>query len=264
MAKPSKGTGGEKTKKKKKSTNRIQDQMEFYFSNSNLRRDRFLREKLNESVSQIVLHNPQSDQEEDAPKDPETRLGLDLSIFLNFNNIKAVTTDVNVIKDSLSKSKLLSVYQVKLADTATWFVTRTDWIGKEDLSEFLSDIDGNNQDFDKRTIYCENLPINANQVWLRQLFSQFGKINLVSVPKFKGNQRIKQFCFIEFGDEGSVATALEFFQKFDGVSRIHIIRNILIDLYYLIPSAFVQLPLNLIICKVFRNLTRSITKKNQE
>lgn len=33
-------------KKKKKSTNRLLEQMEFYFSDSNLRRDKFLREKL--------------------------------------------------------------------------------------------------------------------------------------------------------------------------------------------------------------------------
>lgn len=99
-------------------------------------------------------------------------------------------------------------------------MARKDWEDREDLHSFLADLDGNNQGFDKRTIYIENLPSNANQNWLRQLFSRFGKVNLVSVPKFKfkgGGQRIKQFCFIEFANEENLQSAMEYFKQFNGI-----------------------------------------------
>lgn len=85
------------------------------------------------------------------------------------------------------------------------------------LSDFLHALDGNNKEFDCRTVYCENLPINASQQWLRKIFAQFGNINLVSVPRFKGNQRIKQFCFVEFADEATLPSVLDYFRQFNGV-----------------------------------------------
>lgn len=217
MAKPSGSKGApnpmkppkNKNKKKSSSGNRIQDQMEFYFSDSNLRRDKFLRQKISECVPHNII------TADDEP--PESRLGLELSLFLNFNNIKAMTTEVSALQFALTKSSFLSCFQVPATDGPQWFVGRTDWLGREELSEFLSELDNNNQEFDKRTIYCENLPINASQQWLRQIFSQFGKINLVSVPKFKGNQRIKQFAFVEFAEEGPVEEVLEYFKRFNGV-----------------------------------------------
>lgn len=202
---------GDKVRRgKKKSSNRIQDQMEFYFSNSNLRRDRFIREKLFELAPQNVVT-----EEDDGSDGKEMRLGLDLSLFLNFNNIKSLTSDVSVLKDSLVRSKSLSVYQA--VEGGQLLVARKDWATLSNLSDFLVELDGNNQEFDKRTIYCENLPLHASQQWLRQIFSQFGQINLVSVPKFKGNQRIKQFCFVEFAEEATMPAVLEYFRQFNGV-----------------------------------------------
>lgn len=220
MAKPSGSKGnreqGKPPKKpKKKSGSRILDQMEFYFSDSNLRRDKFLREKISECVPKEIVPEEGASTEPDKPT--SHRLGLELSLFLNFNNIKAMTTDVCVLQAALAKSQLLSCFQVATDDTAQWFVGRVDWIERTELTEFLSELDGNNQEFDKRTIYCENLPINASQQWLRQIFAQFGKINLVSVPKFKGHQRIKQFCFVEFAEEAPLKAVLEYFQQFNGV-----------------------------------------------
>lgn len=42
-------------KKKKQSTNSILEQMEFYFSDSNLRRDKFLQEKITQSTKKGEL-----------------------------------------------------------------------------------------------------------------------------------------------------------------------------------------------------------------
>lgn len=197
-------------KSKKKSTNRILTQMEFYFSDSNLRRDRFLREKIGECMPQMVAGED--------PESAERRVGVDLSIFLQFNNIKAITDDVTVIRDSLAGSSLLDTFPVQAEEgLAHWYVARKDWEGLDGLTDFLQALDGSNKEFDSRTVYCENLPINASQQWLRKIFAQFGKINLVSVPRFKGNQRIKQFCFVEFADEATLPSVLDYFRQFNGV-----------------------------------------------
>lgn len=110
-------------KGKKKATNRILGQMEFYFSDSNLRRDRFLREKIGECVPQPVVG--------EGHESAESRLGIDLSIFLQFNNIKAITDDVTVLRDSLLNSLLLDTFQVQVEGDGTHlFVARKDWEGE--------------------------------------------------------------------------------------------------------------------------------------
>lgn len=196
-------------KKKKKSSNRIQSQMEFYFSDSNLRRrDKFLREKITNAVPRTV-------KVDDTGVPAVTKIGIELAIFMSFNQIKAMTSSESEIRDSLSSSQLLEVFQA--AETEVWYVARRDWDGMVEMSQFFQDLDANNEDFDKRTIYCENLPIHANQEWLRKIFAQFGKINLVSVPTFKGQKRIKQFCFVEFGSDEGMKNVLAFFKPFNGV-----------------------------------------------
>lgn len=138
--------------------------------------------------------------------------GLELDLFLNFNKIKTLVSTELALKDILLRSTSLRVWMCE--SEQKWFVARRDW--PADLSEFLGSLD-NNQDFDRRTIYCENLPISANQEWLRKVFSQFGKINLVSVPTFKGHKRIKQFSFVEFADLASMEKVLDYFRRFNGV-----------------------------------------------
>lgn len=49
------------------------------------------------------------------------------------------------------------------------------------------------------------------------MFSKFGKVNYVSLPRYKKSRQIKQFGFIEFDDEESITKAITAFRKFDGV-----------------------------------------------
>ncbi|VDH92774.1 La-related protein 7 [Mytilus galloprovincialis] len=66
---------------------RIKQQMEFYFSDSNLNRDRFMKKQIVDAEDGYIS----------------------LDIFLRFNKIKDMTLDASVIASALKKSKLLQV-----------------------------------------------------------------------------------------------------------------------------------------------------------
>lgn len=76
-----------KGRKKKKLFLKIKEQMEFYFSDSNLAKDSFLCNLLE--------------------KDPEGY--VELEVFRTFNKIKELTDDVNTIAEAVSKSSILQV-----------------------------------------------------------------------------------------------------------------------------------------------------------
>lgn len=73
--------------RKRKLLKDIREQMEFYFSDSNLNKDKYLKEKLKESSDGFIP----------------------LSVFAKFNKIKALTTDVSVIALALQASSFLEV-----------------------------------------------------------------------------------------------------------------------------------------------------------
>ncbi|CAL1286637.1 unnamed protein product [Larinioides sclopetarius] len=80
-----------KGRKKKKFYTKIREQMEFYFSDSNLARDGYLQDLLSTSTEGYV----------------------DLEIFKAFNKIRELTDDVNAIVAALSKSTILQVNEEK-------------------------------------------------------------------------------------------------------------------------------------------------------
>merc|ERR1712168_1625133 len=60
---------------------------------------------------------------------------------------------------------------------------------------------------DERTVYVENIPSTSNHDTLKEIFSRFGKVEYVSLPKFKTTGDIKGFAFVEFADEESARRA---------------------------------------------------------
>ncbi|KAK3703766.1 hypothetical protein QZH41_008439 [Actinostola sp. cb2023] len=66
---------------------------------------------------------------------------------------------------------------------------------------------------DAETIYVENLPQNTDHDCLRKIFSQFGKVMYVSIPRFKHTGDIKGFAFIEFESSNEAGSAVETFHK---------------------------------------------------
>lgn len=71
-------------------------------------------------------------------------------------------------------------------------------------------------DIDECTIYIEQIPLDSNHDSIKAIFSKFGNINYVSLPRFKNSRQLKQFGFIEFESKESVNKCLECFKKFDG------------------------------------------------
>ncbi|KAJ8675774.1 hypothetical protein QAD02_011560 [Eretmocerus hayati] len=133
----------------------ILKQMEFYFGDSNLCKDRFLGE--------LVRKNP----------------NVDIEVFLRFNKIRSLTTDVERIAKALKNSTLLQVSE----DGKT--VCRVTPIVEK-------------QNIDECTVYVQRLPTDADHDWLWNLFSQYGPVAYVSIPKYRFNHRIKGFAFVEF------------------------------------------------------------------
>lgn len=146
----------------------IRKQMEFYFSDANVTKDRFL--------GNLIIEDPH----------------VDLSIFLRFNKIRALTANVQDIANALRNSELLSVTE----DGTKVF--RTAPVKEKD-------------NIDDCTIYVEQLPPDAQHDWLREVFSAYGKVAYVSVPKYRATGKIKGFAFVEFDTPEEANKTLEEF-----------------------------------------------------
>lgn len=71
------------------------------------------------------------------------------------------------------------------------------------------------ENVDECTIYIERLNSDATHEWLKSIFSEFGNVVYVSIPKYKNNGIIKGFAFLEFDTEESTQAALQYFEKND-------------------------------------------------
>ncbi|XP_052866951.1 la-related protein 7 [Anopheles cruzii] len=160
--------------RKKHTYNAIRTQIEFYFSDANLSKDRYMGQLLrNDSF-------------------------IPIDEFLKFNKIKALTTSVEDIATALKKSSFLA-----LSDDNLKVRRQNELVARANCEEC--------------TLYVESLPPKANHDWVRNVFSSYGKVAYVSLPKFKHSKKIKEFGFVEFEEETSVQKALKTFETFGGV-----------------------------------------------
>lgn len=106
-------------------------------------------------------------------------LDIDLEVFTRFNKLRELTTDTNRIAKALQGSTML-----KVSEDGTK-VCRLTPIQKK----------GN---IDECTVYVQNLPPDADHDWLISVFSKYGTVDYVSIPRYKSNKKIKGFAFVEF------------------------------------------------------------------
>ncbi|EFA00619.1 la-related protein 7 [Tribolium castaneum] len=156
--------------RKKQLYNSILQQMEFYFSDSNLTKDRFL--------SQLIKENP----------------FVDLNVFLKFNKITKLTTSIDDIQKAVQKSQLIELSEDRSR------IRRTKPVKEK-------------ANVDDCTIYVERLKSDATHEWLNSVFSEFGNVVYVSIPKYKNNSAIKGFAFVEFEKEKEAQNALNYFES---------------------------------------------------
>ncbi|XP_067117291.1 la-related protein 7 [Osmerus mordax] len=147
----------------------IKKQVEFWFGDVNLHKDRFLKQLIEDSRDGYV----------------------DLSVLTTFNRMKKMSTDCKLIARALKNSSLV---EVNLEGTK---VRRQDPLGDDP------------KDVDTRTVYVELLPKDVKHGWIERVFSKCGNVVYVSIPKYKTSGQSKGFAFVEFETEEQAQKAIE-------------------------------------------------------
>ncbi|KAM5255849.1 la-related protein 7 [Ctenodactylus gundi] len=148
----------------------IAKQVDFWFGDANLHKDRFLREQIEKSRDGYV----------------------DISLLVSFNKMKKLTTDGKLIARALKGS---AVVELDLEGTR---VRRRKPLGERPKDE------------DERTVYVELLPKNVNHSWIERVFGKCGNVVYISIPHYKSTGDPKGFAFVEFETKEQAAKAIEF------------------------------------------------------
>ncbi|XP_075006406.1 la-related protein 7 [Calonectris borealis] len=148
----------------------IAKQVDFWFGDVNLHKDRFLREQIEKSRDGYV----------------------DISLLVSFNKMKKLTTDGKLIARAVKSS---SVVELDLEGTR---IRRRQPLGERP------------KDVDSRTVYVELLPKNVNHSWIERVFGKCGNVVYVSIPRYKTSGDPKGFAFVEFETKEQAEKAIEF------------------------------------------------------
>ncbi|OQR78202.1 la-related protein 7-like, partial [Tropilaelaps mercedesae] len=156
----------------------LRQQMEFYFCDANLRKDRYMTELVSKNENGWV----------------------EVVEFLKFNKIKA-----------LLEEKDLEIGEVVKAVRGSEVIEVSD-----DLKKIRRNLEKHpvkpksQQMIDDCTVYVQGLQSIASVEWLRGNFTEFGQVDYVSLPRGP-NGRHKGFGFIEFADVASAENACKFY-----------------------------------------------------
>ncbi|NXN39843.1 LARP7 protein, partial [Rhinoptilus africanus] len=148
----------------------IAKQVDFWFGDVNLHKDRFLREQIEKSRDGYV----------------------DISLLVSFNKMKKLTTDGKLIARAVKSS---SVVELDLEGTR---IRRRQPLGEQP------------KDVDSRTVYVELLPKNVNHSWIERVFGKCGNVVYISIPRYKSTGDPKGFAFVEFETKEQAEKAIEF------------------------------------------------------
>ncbi|XP_004867656.1 la-related protein 7 isoform X2 [Heterocephalus glaber] len=148
----------------------IAKQVDFWFGDANLHKDRFLREQIEKSRDGYV----------------------DISLLVSFNKMKKLTTDGKLIARALKSS---AIVELDLEGTR---IRRKKPLGERPKDE------------DERTVYVELLPKNVNHSWIEKVFGKCGNVVYISIPHYKSTGDPKGFAFVEFETKEQAAKAIEF------------------------------------------------------
>ncbi|CAE8632528.1 unnamed protein product, partial [Polarella glacialis] len=141
---------------------RVTKQLDFYFSDSNLRRDRFMRKTVEEGGGYI-----------------------DLSELLRFNRIQAMQCrDVSQLAAAIQKSEILELSEDGLK------------VRRNMTKAPMEDIDPT-----ARTIYVEGLPLTFAVDDLAKFFARHGTVRYIDLPHHLETREPRGFCFVEFASE---------------------------------------------------------------
>lgn len=159
----------------------VKRQIEFYFSDSNFRKDSFLKAQ--------------------AAADPNGYVAI--SVLLTFNKLKAMTTDAALIADIMSSSESVDVSADKLSLKRNAELPANDDSGVRTLYV--------------KGYPTEDADVTIEAV--SKQFSEYGKVLMVRMRREKLSKALKGSCFIEFDSAQAVADAVAAANK-DGAVQI--------------------------------------------
>uniref|UniRef100_A0A8C6VMC1 La-related protein 7 n=1 Tax=Naja naja TaxID=35670 RepID=A0A8C6VMC1_NAJNA len=148
----------------------IAKQVDFWFGDVNLHKDKFLREQIEKSRDGYV----------------------DISLLISFNKMKKLTTDRKLIARAVKSSSVVEL------DLEGIRIRRRQPLGDEP------------KDVDSRTVYVELLPKNVNHSWIERVFGKCGNVVYVSIPRYKTSKDPKGFAFVEFETKEQAEKAIEY------------------------------------------------------
>ncbi|EGC40246.1 hypothetical protein DICPUDRAFT_52105 [Dictyostelium purpureum] len=154
-------------------SNQILKQVEYYFSDSNLLRDKFLKEELAKNVDGYVS----------------------IEIIASFNRMKAISTDLEFITESLKKSTRLQVSE--------------DGKMVKRLDPLPESIDTG------KTLYSKGWPSDTTIEKVQEFFNQFGKTLSVRLRK-KTDKSFKGSLLVDFDTEETVTKIIAEKPKLNG------------------------------------------------
>lgn len=162
----------------------IKKQIEFYFSDSNYRKDTFLKTA--------------------AENDPDGLGFVPISVLLTFNKLKSITTDEKLIRDALIDSTEVVVDEEKSR------IRRSKPLPEEDISKL-------------KTLYVKGYPVDDTDLTIDSIseqFSVYGKVVMVRLRRDHTTKLFKGSAFVEFETVESMENAIKLTHKDDNANEV--------------------------------------------
>lgn len=148
----------------------MRKQVDFYFSDANLRRDSFLRGKMKDGGGFV-----------------------ELALLLQFNRLRALKcTQVDHLVQAIQKSDLLV-----LSDDMLRVRRDFDKAPQEEVDPLL------------RIVYLEGLPLHCGIDDLTVFCSQHGRVRFIELPRRRETREPMGFCFVEYATEAEAQAAVK-------------------------------------------------------
>ncbi|XP_038072876.1 lupus La protein homolog [Patiria miniata] len=150
-------------------------QIEYYFGDVNLKRDRFLQEQVKEDDGWVPLE-----------------------IMVKFNRLKILSEDFNVITTALEKS---TANLMEISEDKSKIRRRTTKPLPQDTTEYRKNLR-------EKSVYCKGFPLDTNIGQVEEFLDRFGETEHINMRR-DGDKKFKGSVFATFKDQEAAKKFLE-------------------------------------------------------